>query len=253
MARVEDDFLNRKLEHIIRDYESGCSMGQKRADRTDRIRTWNVTVGAAYLAYVMTQGCGAIGASLLPLAVIIFLFWIMDAFTGSLGRLNVAFRIEKVDKLLCKKTQKEFQDAIKDHKFLSEWNHENKCWGKHGRLDRFARAFWNCQTLVFYVAPLIVLSYHLFCKERSFGFWCLYALILLALVAMILLQWKLNFCERTCKKIWSKVTWLWRKARNLPKITRGAMKYPKKILEDRKNCKNGSDSVEKGEGEKPNP
>lgn len=202
MGHVEDDFLNRKLEHIIRDYQAGWSMGQKRADRINSIRTWNVTVLAAYLAYVATQYPKMTGATLLPLGAAIFLFWIMDAFTGSLGRFNMEYVIGKVDELFCKKTQKEFKDAIRDHKFFSQQNQAKKPWRKHGKWDRFARAFLNYQTAVFYGAPLACLLVYDLIRQLlawpTLRVLCP-AICLIVLALVVRLMWLLQSKPEWCK------------------------------------------------------
>jgi len=206
MGRVEDNFLDRKLEHIIRDYQAGWSMGQKRSDRINSIRTWNVTVGAAYLAYVATRDSGVTGATLLPLAGVIFLFWIMEAFTGSLGRFNMELVIGKVDELFWKPMPSGFEQAIREHKFLSQQNQEKKRWGKHGQWDRFTRAFLNDQTKVFYLLPLVIL-FVLLMLQHVFSAFYLYVPISMFVGLMALLKRKLDFCERARNRVWRTVRW----------------------------------------------
>jgi len=153
MARVEDDFLNRKLEHILRDYDRGWAAGLARRDRITRIRTWHVTVFTAYLAFIATRDPGEVDITVLPLAGATFLFWVMEALATALGIFHMETTVWRIDRIFSEAMADEFQYAIKQYRFHSEKNRGKRFGGKGGRWHRFALGFLNLQPLVFYGLP----------------------------------------------------------------------------------------------------
>ncbi len=98
MCEPKRDILKQKLDHIRKDYDTGVSILLHNGDRVARIRTWSVTVFAAYLAYVLKSDDLTM-VPLWPLIGAVVLFWTMEAFATSAAiflRHNCLCRVDAV-------------------------------------------------------------------------------------------------------------------------------------------------------------
>jgi hypothetical protein len=160
MSPREKAFYDRKLEHIKRDYEHVLSAMLKFSDHANGVRQWNITVIIAYLALAKACVDKGIDVSILPLVGAIYLFWVMEAFVRAQMHLYREQRLAIADRLFSEKDDARFRQLVEEYSFPrnDERIPGKNWWGKGGRLHRFFRGLVNCQTLVFYILPLTILT-----------------------------------------------------------------------------------------------
>jgi hypothetical protein len=172
MANSSDkQFIDRKVEHINRDYDHVFSAMLKLGDYGNSVRHWNITVIVAYLG--VTKACLDQGTDIpiVPLIGAIYGFWIMEAFVKAQMYFYREYTLTPVDRLFLEKDEDRFRQLVEEyHQFLSMADRKSpgkKVWGGRGRLHRLLRGLVNCQTLVFYALPLIIL---IVWRSPSLGF-----------------------------------------------------------------------------------
>jgi len=165
MDEAKRDLLKQKLDHIKEDYDAALSTCLHDGDRVSHIRTWTVTVIAAYLGY-MLKSDDLSTVRLLPLFGAIVLFWIMEALTKASGILS-GYTLGRVDEVFAVTDPEKFWSAVEEYGFwrlqdkpFASKRPEEKKWRlryKRGRIRRFCKGLFNEQTFVFYILPLVVL------------------------------------------------------------------------------------------------
>lgn len=151
-----NEALERKLEHIKKDYDSAYSLMLKAGDHISSIRVWNVTVVVAYLGWMTRPDATK---TVWPLLAAMLVFWIMEALVNAEAHFFQEHTLEKVDQIFNEIDLATQERLIKEHQFLGKTaaSPGKQLFGKGGRIHRFCRGFTNCKTVVFYVMPLIVL------------------------------------------------------------------------------------------------
>jgi hypothetical protein len=183
MAGKTTDLRAMKLEHIKREYDSARSYAERRGTRIDLIRGWNVTVIGGYMA-LRSEAEACHDLSVLPLLGVISLFWIMEAFAAASVRLLIDYTLNQADRLFSASSD-DFEKRFAAYEFInSVQTSRYKEWCSNGgRLDRFSQGLLNCQTGVFYFAPMWILFSIHYLPWRDVPSWFFLAFSVILFVA----------------------------------------------------------------------
>jgi hypothetical protein len=162
MSQREDDFHARKLEHIKKDYDRVFSAMLKLGDYGNSIRYWSIVVIVAYLGFAKAYVDKGTDIPVLPLLGAIYGFWVMEALVKAQMYLYRDYTLEKADELFSTSNDATFKRLVKDYQFFSKQGDSpgKKWWTEGGKLHRLSRELVNCQTVVFYVLPLILITWY---------------------------------------------------------------------------------------------
>ena len=180
--------LNKKLEHIQKDYDRACSLAERVDSRVNTIRSLNITVIVAYLGW-MSQSGGP--NHILPLLAAIFAFWVLEALAGASARFYFFYTLTQADGVFYSTAIDMFHKSVQEYTFLDRTqSSQYKKWLTcRGKVHRLLFSLINCETFLFYFLPLsISCGFHSkSCKFKfpiflcilfvgvaafSFGHWC---------------------------------------------------------------------------------
>jgi len=171
-TEYEEKDINRKLEHIIRDYQTAWSRLQSQGQQVLLIRGWSVTVALAYMGFTVTARDKWADVSgfweymfvlYAPPALAILLFGFMEALTRSYAIFCRKRIIQDIDQIFYREG-KSFSQAVKDHRFLVDKEDKEK------RKDRWRRFFtgfliafgyWHAWLLIALFFASLLLGPHL--------------------------------------------------------------------------------------------